>query len=258
MMTIDGKRIAVEVVERLKTRPAPEKFLVALMVSNDPASASFVNQKEKVAKELGVDFRVARYAFDITERELVAAVRKYADDEKCGGVILQLPLPAHLDRAQVIAAIPPEKDVDALRGEGVVLPPAVGVVQEILQTTNHELPVDKVAVVGIGFLVGQPIAQWLKGKAKELVTLDIDDDLRKIKNADVVVLGAGKAGLVTSAMVKDNALVIDFGYSMESGKLKGDFNPEGAEHITYTPTPGGTGPILVAKLFENFYQLNER
>lgn len=268
MKIIDGKKIAEGIIAELKKRPAPRKFLAALMVGSDPATESFVRQKEKIAKELGVDFRITRCVPDIAERELVDEIRKYADDEQCGGIILQLPLPAHLDRAQVIAAIPPEKDVDALRGEGPLTPPAAGVVQEILRIENCKIENCRVAVVGMGFLVGRPIARWFKQSVRsqelaEVMTLDIGDDLGKIKDADVVVLGAGKAGFVKPAMLKSGALVIDFGYSRNaSGALLGDFdasqptNQSTNELINYTPTPGGTGPLLVAKLFENFYQLN--
>lgn len=256
-MVIDGKKIGGGILTRLKAKPVPQKFLAAIVVGNDLVTASFIKQKERVAKELGVDFRVAQCLPDITERELVDTIRKCADDEKCGGIILQLPLPAHIDRAQVIAAIPPEKDVDVLRGEGPLTPPAVGVVEEIFKVTSYQLSVATVAVVGMGFLVGQPIAKWLKGKVKEVLTLDVGDNIGKIKNADVIILGAGKTGLVRAAQLKNDALVVDFGYSRGSDStLHGDFDPQGAEHVTYTPTPGGTGPILVVKLFENFLELN--
>jgi methylenetetrahydrofolate dehydrogenase (NADP+)/methenyltetrahydrofolate cyclohydrolase len=253
-MVIDGKRIAESVIAKLKARPIPAKYLAAVLVEDDPASASFVAQKGRVAKELGVDFRIEKLKADSTEDTLIETLKELGKDGDCGGIILQLPLPAHLDRGRVVAAIPPEKDVDALRGE-LVLPPAVGVVEEILRTTRYSLSTTHVAVVGLGFLVGRPITKWLEGKTKELITLDIGDNLVRLKEADVVILGAGKAGLVKPDMLKNGAFVIDFGYSMEDGKLRGDFDPEGVEGISYTPTPGGTGPILVAKLFENFYTL---
>lgn len=259
MKIIDGKKIAEGLLAELKKRPAPKKFLAAVLVGSDPASASFVAQKEKIARILGIDFRVTECLPDVSERELVDAIRAFVDDRACGGIVLQLPLPTHLDRAQVIAAIPLEKDVDALRGGDLVLPPAVGAVQEILKIENLT-----VAVVGMGFLVGQPIAKWLKGKSKELIALDIGDDLARLKDADVVILGTGKAGLVKPEMLKNDVLVVDFGYSRdESGNLRGDFDSSHqslvmSQELAFTPTPGGTGPILVAKLFENFYTLNAK
>lgn len=258
-MVINGRKIAEGIIAELKKRPAPKKFLGAVLVQGDPASASFVAQKEKTARILGIDFRIAGCLPDASERELVDAIRAFADDGACGGIVLQLPLPARIDRDAIIAVIPFEKDVDNLRSGDLVLSPAAGVVGELMKNLKLEIKNYRIAVVGTGFLVGQPIAKWLKGKVKELITLDIGDDLGKIKSADVVVLGTGKAGLVNSVQLKNDALIVDFGYSRSAdGVLRGDFDSQGSGDITYTPTPGGTGPILVAKLFENFYQLNER
>lgn len=255
-MVIDGKKIAGEIITELEKRSVPKKFLAVVLIGDDAASASFVKQKELIACELKVDFRIEKLEADVSESVLIEKMKELGKDESCGGVVLQLPLPPHVDREKVIAAIPPGKDVDALRGESVVMPPAVGVVEEILLTTHYSLSTKTAAVVGLGFLVGQPVAKWLKDKVGELITLDIGDDLTRLKSADVVILGIGKAGLIKPAMLKHSALVIDFGYSMGNSALRGDFDPEGAENVTYTPTPGGTGPILVAGLFENFYALN--
>ncbi|MBI2278735.1 MAG: bifunctional 5,10-methylenetetrahydrofolate dehydrogenase/5,10-methenyltetrahydrofolate cyclohydrolase [Candidatus Brennerbacteria bacterium] len=286
-MVIDGRKIAGEILARLKKCPASNKFLAVILVGDDPASASFVKQKENVARALGVDFRVIRLPQEVSEADLRAKVEELTRDDSpaggCGGVILQLPLPAHINRDRVIAAIPFEKDADNLRGGDLVLSPAAGVVEEILKIVptlsrtrdgigeNCKIENLSMAVVGLGFLVGKPITAWLKGKARELLTLDVSDDLARLKDADVVILGVGKAGLVRPEMLKDGALVIDFGYSRAAdGKLHGDFSasqignwkparPAGGLEIgnlRYTPVPHGTGPILVAKLFENFYVLN--
>ncbi|MDP3974979.1 MAG: bifunctional 5,10-methylenetetrahydrofolate dehydrogenase/5,10-methenyltetrahydrofolate cyclohydrolase [Candidatus Jorgensenbacteria bacterium] len=262
-MVIDGKKIAAGILAELKKRPVPRKFLATVLVSGDAASVSFVKQKERVAKKLGVDFRVARFPADIFEAALRKEIEKLAEDDACGGIILQLPLPEHMNREEIIKAILVEKDVDALHSD-LVLSPAVGVVEEILLTTHYSLPTKTVAVAGFGFLVGQPVAKWLGGKVKELIALDIGDDLAQLKDADVVILGVGKACLVKPEMLKNDALVIDFGYSRGADSvLCGDFDPSSLRPtpyiphpISYTPTPGGTGPILVAKLFENFYALN--
>ncbi len=255
-MVIDGKKIADSILTRLKENPIPQRFLAGILVGNDPATGSFIRQKELVAKELKVDFRIKKLEVSIEEGALIKTLNELGKDRDCGGIILQLPLPAHIDRAQVIATIPPGKDVDNLRGEGPLTAPAVGVVEEIFKATSYQLPGAVVAVVGMGFLVGRPIAEWLKGRAKEVITLDIGDDLAHIKDADIVILGVGKAGFVRAAQLKNDTLVVDFGYSRgNDGALRGDFDPQGTEQISYTPTPGGTGPILVAKLFENFYNL---
>lgn len=292
-MIIDGKKIAQEIIEKLKSQPKPEKIFAAILVGDDKISENFLKQKEKVAKELGIDFRIYRFPAPpdggLKNDNLRKEVLKIALLKKVGGVIAQLPLPEHINRHYILNVIPREKDVDVL-GEralgafytyrNLVLPPAVGVVQEIIKNCIHqpaeEIENLRVAVVGAGFLIGKPIAVWLmnqnpEGKqasygvrVKELAVFEKGSDLTQLKNYDLVISGVGKAGLIKLEMLKDNAGVIDFGYSInENGKIHGDFEANSLiNKLTnqpnfYTPTPGGTGPILVAKLFENFYKLNK-
>ncbi len=268
-MVIDGKKIAESILERLKAKAKPEKFFAAVLVGNDPASASFLRLKGSVAKTLGIDFRLYEFAMEMTKDALRAEVLKIAQHQTCGGILIQLPLPNGLDAQYVVNVIPPSKDIDVMSeralgafyvGRGAVLPPSVGVVAEILESRGLEAGSLCVAVVGAGFLIGRPVASWLMGRAKEVIVLDQGSDFSLLKNADVVVCGAGVPDVVKPAMLKADALVIDFGYGMKDGKASGDFDGAGIEDfnkISYTPTPGGTGPILVAKLFENFYKVSE-
>lgn len=260
-MVIDGKKIASEIIENLKKRGAPKKFLAAFLIGSDPASESFIKQKEKISKELEIDFRLYKFPESVSEVELKLKISDVSKDKSCGGLILQLPLPAGIRKENIISAIPPEKDVDALNGD-IVLSPAVGVVEEILKATRYKIKETRAAVVGLGFLVGKPISEWLKGKCAEIYLLDIGSDFSVLKRADLVILGTGQAGLIKPEMLKDDALVIDFGYGTADGKVCGDFDVSGLQvtsyklrDISHTPTPGGTGPILVAKLFENFFKL---
>lgn len=265
-MVIDGKKIAEGILENLIKSEKPKGFLAVFFVGEDKASESFIKQKEKIAKELGVDFRLYDFPENITQDDLRKEILKIAEHKTCGGAIVQLPLPPHINRQYVLNAIPREKDADVLgerslgafyAGRNPVLPPAVGVVEEILRALPQDLKDKKVAVVGLGFLVGKPISEWLKGKCAEIYLLDIGSDLSALKNADLVILGTGQAGLVKPEMLKAGAIVIDFGYGIKNGSISGDFDSAGAlDSIHYTPTPGGTGPILVAKLFENFFKLN--
>lgn len=282
MIVIDGRKIAAQILDRLHTLPMPKKFLAGVLVGDDPASASFQSIKQKTAEELGVDYRIYRFPADIKNDPLREAVGKIARHKTCGGVLLQLPLPVHLNRHYVVNAIPREKDPDVLTerslgacyvGRNPVSHPSVGVVEEILKETKFELKNKKVAVVGPGFLIGKPIAVWLMGKTSDIYILDVGADLAILKQADLVILGAGVAGIVTLDMLKDGAGVVDFGYTKREksderkGKIElaGDFDtssfgtlpPSLVSLRFYTPTPGGTGPILVAKLFENFYILNK-
>lgn len=265
MQKISGAEIAGDILAQLKTRKPPEKILAAILVGEDPASASFIAQKEKTAKELGVDFRVYRFDERMVNDELRSKVGEIARKKPVGGVIVQLPLPSHINKHYVLNSVPREKDVDVLgeralgsfyAGRNPVLPGAAGAVKEILDRHGHER--FSAAVVGLGFLVGKPVAHYLMGRAHTLTLIGEDGDAERVKEADIVILGTGKAGIISGGMVRDGAGVIDFGYSLVEGKMMGDFDPKGSERHNgfYTPTPGGTGPIVVAKLFENFYALN--
>ena len=267
MQKISGTEIAREILAKLKTEKAPEKILAAILVGGDLSSANFIAQKEKLAEELGVDFRVYKFDEHAANDELRRKVGEIAKKKSVGGVIVQLPLPSHVNKHYVLNAVPREKDVDVLgeralgafyAGRSVVLPGAAGTVKEILDRLRAEK--FSAAVVGLGLLVGKPTAHYLIGRAHTLILIDEKGDMKRIKDADIVVLGAGKTGIVNASMIKDGAVVIDFGYSRSGGRFRGDFDPKDSELFKgfYTPTPGGTGPVLVAKLLENFYALNSR
>lgn len=278
MLKISGSEIAQKIIDRLKSKPIPKKILAAILVDSTSSpqvgsALSFLKQKEKLAKELGIDFRIYRFPESIKNDELRKEVLKIALLKKVGGVIVQLPLPEQINKYYVLNAIPREKDIDVLgeralgafyAGRNPVLPPAVGVVEEIINATGFMLHASRVAIVGLGFLIGKPIANWLMGKVSEIYLLDEGSDLSILKQADLVISGVGKVGLIKPEMLKRDASIIDFGYSVdENGKISGDFDTSQLSNSPinqlpnfYTPTPAGTGPILVAKIFENFYKLN--
>ncbi len=238
-----------------------------------------MNEKEKIAKELGVSFKIYNLSDKLNNDGLREEVNKIAALASVGGVIVQLPLPNHIDKHEILKDIPASKDVDVLGSEAIssyyvneslakqagVLPPAAGVIDYLVSKLDLDLSKMKVAIVGMGLLVGKPIALYLMHRAKEAMLLDIKSDITEVKTADMIISGVGKAKLIMPNMLKKGAVVIDFGYDYSEGKLVGDFDHalqdsdlKKLEHIAYyTPTPGGTGPILIAKLFENFYKLND-
>ncbi len=273
---LDGKKIAVDILARLKTRPVPKNFFAGILVGDDPASESFQKLKQGVARELSIDYRIYKLSPELGNDGLREEVEHMARQKTCGGIIVQLPLPKELNPHAVVNAIPIKKDPDVLgeralgafyNGRGMAVHPAAATVVEILKQAHFSLEGKKVAVVGPGMLIGKPVAVSLLGKVSDLCVLGRGSDMNVLKKCDLVVLGVGKAGLVTPEMLRENALVIDFGYSPTGEKtangkavLRGDFNSQELSvksAITYTPTPGGTGPILVSKLFENFYALND-
>jgi methylenetetrahydrofolate dehydrogenase (NADP+)/methenyltetrahydrofolate cyclohydrolase len=272
-MIIDGKAIEADIIERLKKLPKPQGFFGAALVGDDPASLNLLKQKEKVAHALGIAFRLYQLPSTMATDELRAEIGRLAVPKACGAFIVQLPLPESVNRYYVLNAIPKEKDADCLSepalgafytGRGKIAPPSVATAEEVLRREHDDertLRGMKAVVIGAGFLIGKPVGFWLQSRVAELVVLDADvkNIHEKLGDADIVVAGAGHPHLFGAEHIKEGAVVIDFGFSRDAdGKIAGDFDPAGADarNIRYTKTPGGTGPVLVAKLFENFYALN--
>jgi methylenetetrahydrofolate dehydrogenase (NADP+)/methenyltetrahydrofolate cyclohydrolase len=271
-MIIDGKRISEEVLAHLNALPKPAGFFGAALVGEDPASLNFLRQKERVAQALGIDFRLYQLSAAMTTDDLRGEIARRAAPNACGAFIVQLPLPEGVNRHYVLNAIPKAKDVDCLSepalgafytGRGVIAPPSVAVVEEIISRALPEKDLRglKAVVLGAGPLIGKPVGLWLQDRVGTLSVFDVTvpDAISRLADADIVVSGTGVPGLFGAPHLKEGALVIDFGFHRDpaSGKIMGDFDPADADarHIRFTRTPGGTGPILVAKLFENFYRL---
>lgn len=257
---IDGKQITNNIISELKQWPVPVKRLVGVLVGDDKASLSFLKQKEKTAEQLGVKFELKKFSDRLSQNELEGEIRTISADDEVGGIIVQLPLPRKYDRTPILNAIGIEKDVDVLNGESIsVLAPAAGAVKRILSEIDFDLAGKRVVVVGPGLLIGRPVATWLMDKVIKLTVLGKAKlDIVALQEADLVVSGTGQAKLIRGQHIKPGAVVIDFGYGSIAGELTGDVDLktvfEVAEYVT--PTPGGTGPIVVAQLFENFFKMN--
>jgi methylenetetrahydrofolate dehydrogenase (NADP+) / methenyltetrahydrofolate cyclohydrolase len=265
MVKILGSELSKQIQDRLKLLPVPNKSLVAFLIGHSQASASFLRQKKKVADELQINFLLKTLPENVTEEIVLNEVKKHSLNKNVGGILVQLPLSSNLDTQTIVDQIPAGKDVDVLstsaRAQRKILPPAVKTVEEILKTQRFLLENKTVAVVGLGRLVGQPVFLWMQDKVKNLIRIGQDDDLNQIKLADLIITGAGKPRLINPAHLKDHAAVIDFGYGKIDQQTSGDLDtskPSFLEKLSfYTPTPNGTGPILTAKLLENFYLLNK-
>src|SRR3989344_3289788 len=251
-MIIDGKAIADRLITALKKKEPLHKILAVVFVGDNVQSQSFLRQKEKVAGELGIQFDWHCFPDTIEEGALISEIEAIGKDAKVGGIIVQLPLPAKFNRDRVIAVVASQKDIDALTpaGKKFVDPLPVAVLKEILRPMAFDLSNKIVAVVGRGFLIGQPIIEYFQGQCRDLIILDTKSDFAVLQKADLVVSGVGKAGVVKASMLKNGAAVIDFGYDTKDGKIVGDFELDTDENrlLFYTPTPGGTGPILVAEI----------
>lgn len=255
--TINGNKLAEKIISVLKNKRTPKLELAAILIGQDKASLSFLKNKSEVAKQLGVKFNIYKLSDKLSQKEIEKNIYEINKKKTVSGVIIQLPLPKKYNIASVLNIISPDKDTDALNSKtSQFLAPAVGALEFILKQIKFDLKNKKVVVVGSGHLVGRPVSDWMMNKVKKLTILNKGGfDIKSLKDADLVVTGAGEPDLIKGENLKKDVVVIDYGYGKKNGKLAGDIEIKSIEKVAsyFTPTPGGTGPIVVAKLFENFY-----
>lgn len=240
-MIIDGKKIAEDIILSLGSSLRGKKLGI-VVGAQDAATESFIKIKTRVAERLGVE---------VVRGELGELV------QSCDGIIVQLP---HPDAEALIAQIPPEKDLDAIGPKPLVRTPVAEAILEVLARGDVSARQKKAVVVGKGRLVGAPAAELLTelGAQVEVITQSVGS-LAALKDADIVVLGAGEPGLVKSEMLKEGVVLLDAGTSEAGGKLMGDADPACAAVASiFTPVPGGIGPIAVAMIFKNMVELNHK
>lgn len=240
----------------LGRRPLPHGRMVAVLVGGDAASASFLARKAAVARSLGIGFELVSFSGLEKQEDIARSIAGFAADPSVLGIVLQLPVPKAYDRDALIAAVGTLKDVDNLSGRAAVLPPAAGAVEAVLASCGKRLSdFNAVRIVGNGFLVGAPIARFCaeSGVPHEVANSKTADLEGFVRNGDLVIAGTGKAGIVDAGWLRDGAGAMDFGFPPDFDQEK--LAALGGRLAFYTPTPFGTGPILVAKLFENFYAL---
>ena len=268
---IDGKAVAAEIREGLKTRCKQLSArgivpgLAVILVGDDPASKVYVRNKGKACAEVGFYSEIHRMAADTTIEELLAKIEALKNDPRIHGILVQMPLPAHLDEKTVIDAIPPEKDVDAfhlvntgriMRGDYHFLPCTPAGVMEMLRHEHIDVAGKECVVVGRSNIVGKPMAMLLL-HANGTVTIchSRTKNLAEVtRRADILVVAIGKADFITGDMVKEGAVVIDVGMNRRAdGKLTGDVDFASVEPkaSAITPVPGGVGPMTITMLLEN-------
>ena len=267
-MIIDGKKVASSVREEVKKEVAriyPKPRLLVIQVGEDPASCTYIKSKEKACLEVGIEFYHKKYDANVKQEVLEEEITRFNDDNRISGILIQLPLPKHLDTQRLIDLISPQKDVDGLttvnlgllfqNREGIVPCTPLGIVR-LLHEYNIEIAGKDVVIVGRSNLVGKPLSMlFLKENATVTIchskTKNLSD---KTKEADILIVAVGKKHLITKEMVKDGAVVIDVGITREDGKLYGDVDFEDVkDKASYiTPVPGGVGPMTVSMLLSNF------
>ena len=254
-MTIDGRQIADEIYARLSARLAQRSAVLGIVCSEPNAVIeSFVRIKSRAAERLGV----ALVRIDVPCGEgtpgVVAAIGRLVPETQ--GIIAQLPMPDTVDVEAVLAAIPGTHDVDGIGPSARVMPPVARAVEEILSHSSVELAGKSAVVIGAGRLVGAPVAKMVRDSGADVCVLQKGDSLDALKNADIIVSGAGEPGLIRPAMIREGVVLIDAGTSEQGGKVRGDADPACAGKCSvFTPVPGGVGPVAVAEIFENLAEL---
>ena len=267
---IDGKAIAAAVRAEVRaeaeamTKEGKTPGLAVIVVGDDPASRVYVNNKKKACAEAGIHSEEFALPAETTQEELLALVDELNGRKDIHGILCQLPLPKHLDDKAVIAAISPDKDVDAFHaanvgqimiGDYTFLPCTPAGVMELLHRTGISVEGKHCVVIGRSNIVGKPMAMLLLHEnATVTVCHSRTQDLAAMcRSADVLVAAVGRAGFVTTDMVKPGAVVIDVGINRGAdGKLCGDVDPAVEEIAGYiTPVPGGVGPMTIAMLLKN-------
>lgn len=269
---IDGKAVTAKVREEIKNeRDAFEKEtgikpgLAVIIVGDDPASQVYVRNKGKACEEVGFYSEIHRLPAETTEEELLALVHSLNENEKIHGILVQSPLPKHLDEALIVNNIRYEKDVDAFHpvnvgkimiGDYNFLPCTPAGVMELLKAYDIDVTGKEVAVVGRSNIVGKPQAMlMLHANATVTICHSRTKNLKEVLNrADVVVMAIGKAKFLKADMIKEGAVVIDVGMNRdENGKLCGDVDFDECEKkASYiTPVPGGVGPMTITMLMKN-------
>ena len=268
---LNGKQVAAEIRAELKTRAEALRkdgvvpCLAVLLAGDDPASKIYVRNKKRACEEIGIESRELLFPESVTEEELIAQIRALNEDAAVDAMLVQLPLPKHIDEARVLAEIAPEKDADGFHvvnagrlftGQTSVLPCTPAGCMELLRRANVEFSGKHAVVVGRSNIVGKPMAMLL---LNEHCTVTIchsrtRDLARFTRDADILVAAVGRPGIITGEMIKPGAAVIDVGINrLESGKLMGDVDFASAEPVAgaITPVPGGVGPMTIAMLMQN-------
>ena len=272
---IDGKALAAKLQGELaeKTARLTEETgvvpgLVVIIVGENPASQVYVRNKERSAIAAGFRSEVVRLPETIQQHELLELIEQYNQDPLWHGILVQLPLPKHIDDEAVLLAIDPAKDVDGFHpmnmgrlwaGNPVMVPSTPAGIMEMFKAYGIELEGKRAVVIGRSNIVGKPMAQLLLAKnATVTLTHSRTHHLAKIaKTADILVVAIGRAKFVTADFVKEGAVVIDVGMNRgEDGKLCGDVDFDAVSPIAshLTPVPGGVGPMTITMLMEQTYE----
>lgn len=264
---INGRKIRDQILEEVKKEVSGLSFTPVfcdVLIGDDPVSKQYVNMKAKTAENVGIKFHHAEFPKNITTEELVEEIKKINELENICGLIVQLPMPDHIEKEEVLNVIKSSIDVDCLGEEAsknfytedntLGFPTALACM-EALDSLNLDLSSKNVVVIGQGMLVGKPVTHLLKkrGVNVDIVTRSVENKDEIIKNADVIISATGAGKFITGDMIKEGVVIIDAGTSESNGSVVGDVDKDSVIGIAgaISPVPGGVGPVTVACLLKN-------
>lgn len=250
------RRVLIERAEKHTIKPK----LGVVFVGESTVSESYIEKKIGFGASLGVHVEIIRLQSDATLENIAYTTKSLCESAEYDGVLVQLPLPDRSMTDAVLGALTPLKDVDGLGEAPRVHAPIVRAIRDVIDSTQKDLRTQSVVVIGRGRLVGKPLLEWMDSQNIEPTVFTKDTPLDKeiLLKADVIISGSGTPYLITPDMVKEGAVLVDAGTSEAGGKIQGDIHPDCATKASlYTPVPGGVGPLTVAYLFVNLFDLFE-
>lgn len=272
MKIFDGKTISQEIAENLKKEVSSFEGipkLVVMSVGNDPASMSYIKSKTKMATVIGIELEHVQFSEDVSEEVLVEAITQFNNDERVNGIILQLPLPQHLDASKLSSLVRPDKDVDGFSSANMgklslnqphFIPCTPSGILDILGFYNYNVEGKSVVILGRSNIVGKPLALELINRGATVTVCNSNTSKTLLRSlclfADVVVVATGHPNTVSFHDIRNAEVIIDVGINrLESGKLVGDVNFESLLNHQFsgivTPVPGGVGLMTVVNLMKN-------
>ena len=269
MILLDGKSLSAKIKDELKgniNSYVQTPILAVITIGDDAASEVYVKNKRKACEYVGMSFLHLDYSSCVKEEVVIKKIKQLNKDKSINGIILQLPIPDNFNVSKIINTIDPSKDVDGLtntqagkliQNEKCLMPCTPKGIMEILKEYKIELEGKHVVIVGRSILVGKPLMlECINKNATVTMCHSKTKDLKSYtKDADILIVAAGKKHLIDKTMIKKGSIIIDVGINRENGKLFGDVNPNVEEVCGYlTPVPGGVGPMTVAMLLKNTFE----
>jgi len=270
---LEGKIIAAEIKEKLKQEIASlgkKPVLASIIVGENAGAESYCKSQAKTAEGLGIEYRLERLSADISQQALIDFIKKLNNDSAVNGIIIQMPLPKQIDYKSISSFIVPDKDIEGmhpqnlgkvLMGKAKIAPCTAAAALALIEATGVNLYGKEVVIVGHSEIVGKPLSLLLLEKFATTTVCHIGTSeagklVEHVKNAEILVVAVGRAGLIKGEWIKDGAIVIDVGINRINDKIVGDVEfEEAANRAAYiTPVPGGVGPLTVTMLMRNLVE----